>query len=146
MFGVLWGSFPLRCAVLANLVPTHFLPFFHRVGMPRLLGSASGAREHILAIIAHTFCAFLGQLYCGVCLLRFHSAACRALDAALALLTVVAHAPFAFFGHLFCGVFFFRFHSVTLRALLQRAQLDAVAASSLVAALNQFAGGEVTSL
>ena len=64
MLGAIWCSFPLRCAVLANLFPVHILLFFLCVGMPRLLDSAFGALEHVLAIIAHTTFAFIAQLYC----------------------------------------------------------------------------------
>ena len=93
MFGVLWRSFPLRCAVLANLFPMYFPPFFRCVGMSRLLGLATGALEQKQAVFAHAPAAFFGQLLSGVFLLRFHSAALRALEVGLALLAVDARAP-----------------------------------------------------
>ena len=141
MLGAIWRSFPLRCAVLANLFPVHLLLFFLCVGLPRLLDFAFGACEHVLANIAHTMFALFGKLYCGVFLLRFHCAALRALE----LLAVFAHAPKTL-RRLCLGKLLLRFHSVTLRALLPRAPLDAVAASSLLAALNQVFRGELTPL
>ena len=93
MLGAIWRSFPLRCAVLANLLPVHVPPFCRCVGVPRLLGLATGAPEQKQACAAHARFAFFIQLVCRVFLLRFHSAAFRALEAALALLAVVAHAP-----------------------------------------------------
>ena len=37
MLGAIWRSFPLRCAVLANLFPVHLPHFCLCEGMPRLL-------------------------------------------------------------------------------------------------------------
>ena len=141
MLGAIWRSFPLRCAVLANLFPVHLPLFFLCVGMPRLLDFAFGACEHVLANIAYTLFA-LGKLYCGVFLLRFHCAALRALE----LLAVFAHAPKTL-RRLCLGKLLLRFHSVTLRALLQRAQPHAVTATPVLApTLSQLFGGEVTPL